>query len=99
MKCPFGKTIGVWKHAVGSLPPGDCTVCKEGPLHGAFKGAGGCRCSFVRDNELLCRSCAILWDILYQGSSKIGHDYDEQLILAIAKIVEHYPLKGILHGR
>lgn len=50
-------------------PPWRCTGCGDDRLHHPLHG---CACSFVRKgNWILCRACAIAYDYVTKGSTKI----------------------------
>jgi len=51
------------------LRVGMCQACGVGPLHSVANGS--CHCSFLRGKRRFCRDCAIAYDYVTQGFTRI----------------------------
>lgn len=91
-RCAADRPLGKHTDHPLMLPPGECAACGIGPLHGAWRsvwdqekqrwiiGGNRCRCSAERAGVLLCRECAIAFDITTKGHSRLENRYSPELL-------------------
>lgn len=61
-----------------------CHGCNAGPIHPWNRS---CRCSFLRNGHTVCRDCAVAYDLIVDGYTKISHPNDWITKEVIAAVV------------
>jgi hypothetical protein len=85
--CPQGRPIGAPRatEQFDWVRAGPCDAHGGPTLHGALSN---CTCSLLRGRRRLCRDCAIAYDYLTTGSSRLDRSWDPRLVAEVRELLD-----------
>lgn len=88
--CRCGKEIRRQIHSSGQgRPAGECEGCGLAPLHPAVPaGLSGCSESFLRNGKRVCRECAIAYDLITKGHTRIRTPWEAEVVNEVRMLLE-----------